>query len=75
MLYADGRFAKHLRFHFFALNTKMRWRALQVGRIYVKQHPQDAQLSVEDLRAMVGSQASSFSSRVLHFATSLRGTS
>ena len=53
----------------------MRWWALQVGRIYVKQHPQDAQLSVEDLRAMVGSQASSFSSRVLHFATSLRGTS
>ena len=71
MLYADGRFAKHPRFRFFALNTEMRWRALQVGRIYVKQHPQDAQLSVEDLRAMVGSQASSFSSRVLHFATSL----
>ena len=75
MLYADGRFAKHPRFRFFALNTEMRWRALQVGRIYVKQHPQDAQLSVEDLRAMIGSQGNAFSNRVLHFATSLRGTS
>ena len=46
-----------------------------MGRIYVKQHPQDAQLSVEDLRAMIGSQGNAFSNRVLHFATSLRGTS
>ena len=27
MLYRDGRFAKHPRFRYFALNTEMRWRA------------------------------------------------
>ena len=45
IMYYDGRFAKHPQFRFFALNTEMRWRALQAGRIYVRQHPGDAQLS------------------------------
>ena len=44
--YKDGRFAKHPRFPYFALNTVMRWRVLQAGRIYVRQHPNDARLSV-----------------------------
>ena len=44
LMYADGRFARHPRFRYFALNTEMRWRALQAGRIYVRQHPHDAQL-------------------------------
>ena len=52
----------------------MRWRALQTGRIYVRQHHQDAQLSVEELRDMVGRDGEAFSNRVLHYATSLRGT-
>ena len=47
--YGDGRFARHPHFRFFALNTEMRWRALQAGRIYVKQHPGDAQLTVDEL--------------------------
>ena len=33
MMYKDGRFGKHPRFRYFALNTEMRWRALQAGRI------------------------------------------
>ena len=74
MLYQDGRFAKHPRFRYFALNTKMRWRALQAGRIYIQQHPEDAQLSVSELREMVATSGTSFSTRVLHFAASLRGT-
>ena len=75
VLYRDGRFAKHHQFRYFALNTEMRWRALQAGRIYIRQHPQDARLSVEELREMVGTgEGSSFSSRVQHFAASLRGT-
>ena len=44
LMYADGRFARHPRFRYFALNTEMRWWALQAGRIYVRQHPHDAQL-------------------------------
>ena len=39
LMYADGRFARHSRFRYFALNTEMQWRALQAGRIYVRQHP------------------------------------
>ena len=35
MMFKDGRFAKHPRFCYFALNTEMRWRALQAGRICV----------------------------------------
>ena len=50
MLYDDGRFAKHPRFRFFALNTEMRWRAIQAGRVYVRQHPGDAHLSVDAIR-------------------------
>ena len=53
ILYHDGRFAKHPRFRYYALNTQMRHRVLQTGRIYVKQHPNDVHLSTEDLREMV----------------------
>ena len=74
MKYRDGRFARHPRFRFFALNTEMRWRALQSGRIYVQQHPGDAQLTVDVLRDMVGREGEAFSNRVLHYASSLRGT-
>ena len=57
--YDDGRFARHPRFRFFALNTEMRWRALQAGRIYIQQHPGDAQLTVDELRDMVGREGES----------------
>ena len=72
--YEDGRFARHPRFRFFALNTEMRWRALQAGRIYIQQHPGDAQLTVDELRDMAGREGEAFSNRVLHYAASLRGT-
>ena len=74
MQYDDGRFARHPRFRFFALNTEMRHRAIQTGRVYVRQHPGDGQLSLDELRDMVGRQGEAFSSRVLHYASSLRGT-
>jgi len=38
MLYDDGRLSKHCRFRYFALNTEMRWRAIQTGRVYVHQN-------------------------------------
>ena len=67
MMYSDGRFARHPRFRYFALNTEMRWHALQAGRVYIRQH-----LSVDELSDMV---STSFSSRVSHYAGSIRGTS
>ena len=74
MRYGDGQFAKHSRFRYFALNTEMRWRALQTGRIFINQHPKDARLTLEELRDMVGREGEFFSNRVLHYAGSLRGT-
>lgn len=74
MMYHDKRFEQHPRFRYFALNTEMHWRALQSGRIYIRQHPEDAHLSLEELRDMVGREGQAFSNRVLHYATSLRGT-
>ena len=62
-----GRFAKHPRFRFFAFNTEMRLRALQTGRIYVRQHPSDAQLFLDELQDMVGREGEAFSNRVLHY--------
>ena len=74
IMYADGRFATHPRFRSFALNTEMRWRAQQTGRVYVKQHPGDSQLSLDELRDMAGREGEAFCNRVLHYGTSLRGT-
>ena len=53
MLYHDQRFATHPRFRYFALNTQMRHRALQTGRIYIRQNPHDGHLSVDELREMI----------------------
>ena len=71
IMYDDGRFATHPRFRSFALNTEMRWRARQTGRVYVKQHPGDSQLSLDELRDMVGREGEVFCNRVLHYGTSL----
>ena len=72
MLYRDGRFACHPRFRYFALNTEMRWHALQARKMYVHQNP-DERLTVEELHEMIGDQIITFSNRVLHFATNLQG--
>ena len=74
MMYHDQRFAKHPHFRYFPLNTIMRHRALQTGRIYVQQNPHDGQLSVDELRDMVEHDSENLSNRILHFGSSLRGT-
>ena len=78
MMYDDGRFAKHPCFRFLVLNREMRWRALQAGNIYIRPHPGEAHLTVDDLRDMVGREGEVFSKKVLHYAASLaaslRGT-
>ena len=74
MRYGDGQFAKHFHFRYFALNTEMRWHALQTGRIFINQHPKDVRLTLEELKDMVGREGEFFSNRVLHYAGSLHGT-
>ena len=74
MLYHDQQFAKHPRFWYFALNTQMRQRALQTGRVYVRQNPHDGHLSIDELREMVRHDGDALSNHVLHFGASLHGT-
>ncbi|XP_065826022.1 uncharacterized protein [Oscarella lobularis] len=76
MRYKDGRFARHPRFRYFALNTMMRWRALETARVFVKQNPSDAALTVEELREMTktSEKIPHFANKVVHFGKSLHGT-
>ena len=46
MMCNDGHFAKHACFRFFALNSEMRWHAIQTGW---KQNSGDTQLSMDGL--------------------------
>ena len=75
-MYEDDQFARHSHFIFFALDTEIRCRVLQAGRIYIRQHPSDVQLTVDELCDMVGRlpEGEAFSNRVLHYDASLRGT-
>lgn len=52
----------------------MRHRELQTGRIYVKQHPNDAQLLTEHLHEMVHHGGEAFANRVQHFGYDIHGT-
>jgi len=42
--------------------------------LYSSESSEDAQLSVDELRDMVGHNGKNFSNRVLHYASSLGGT-
>ena len=51
--YKDRRFARHPRWRYFALNSQMRWRALQEGRVYVKQKLTDGNITVSDIQERI----------------------
>ena len=74
MKYDEGRFARRPQFHFFALNTEMSWRGNETGRIYIRQNPVEAHLTVDDLRDMIGREGEVFANKVTHYGASLRGT-
>ena len=52
MRYKDGRFAPHLRFRYFAVNTMMKWQALEAARVFLKQSLSDAACTVEELQEL-----------------------
>ena len=74
MLLEDGRFARHHRFRYVALNTVMRWRALQTGRVYIHRHPGSGSLTVDDLRQLAEQGDSSFAKSIFHYGTNLAGS-
>lgn len=74
MRFEDGRFARHERFMWWAFNTLQRQRARADARIFVRQRHDEAQLTVEDLRTLMEEGDRQLASKMMRYATSLRGT-
>lgn len=48
--YKDGRFAKHPRFRLFAMNSLLRWAALQNGKVCVQKKSELQNLTATDIK-------------------------
>lgn len=72
--YKDGRFARHTRWRYFALNSQMRWRALQEGKVYVKQNLTDSELTVADIQEKIAAGDKYMADRIMRFGIGLRGS-
>jgi len=72
--YKDGRFARHKRWRYFALNSTMRWRELQEGKIYVKQNFKDGQIDVSDIQEMITNGDKQMADRIMRYGEGLRRT-
>ena len=69
------RFASDPRFPYWCLNIKQRHQLLGQAKIYIQQHPHDAHLTVEQLRAMVGTLSTDqLMKRVHRYAAKVSGT-
>ncbi len=69
------RFASHPCFPYWALNMKQCHQLLSQAKIYLQHNPGDADLSVDDLREMVGSMsADQLMKRVQRYAARLQGS-
>ncbi|CAG8803458.1 10099_t:CDS:2 [Cetraspora pellucida] len=71
--YKDGRFAQHAWWRYFVLNSQMRWRALQEGKVYVKQSLNREQLNVKDVQEMVDND-NCIADKIVRFGEGLHGT-
>ena len=74
MWYKDGRFARHTRWRYFALNSSMRWRALQEGKVYVKQNLNDGQIDVTDIQKMITSDDKKLADKIMRYGEGIRGS-
>ena len=50
----------------------MRWRALQEGKVYVKQNLNDDQLTVKDIQEMIANSDKHIADRIMRFGKGLR---
>lgn len=70
------RFASHPQFPYWALNMKQRHQLLSQSSIYLRQHSTDANLTVDDLRSMVGSMpAAHLIQHLQRYAAKVQGSS
>ena len=76
---ADGkfewRFASHPRFPYWALNMKQRHQLLSQANVYLRQHPADANMTMEELKQMVNSMsANQMVNRLKRYVSKVQGT-
>ena len=76
---ADGkfewRFASHPRFPYWALNMKQRHQLLSQANVYLRQHPADANMTMEELKQMVNSMsANQMVNRLQRYVSKVQGT-
>ncbi|CAG8559029.1 9051_t:CDS:10, partial [Scutellospora calospora] len=67
--YKDGRFARYNRWRYFALNSQMRWRALQEGKVYVRQNFSDNQLTVTEIQEKIAAGDTHMADRIMRFGS------
>ncbi len=71
----EWRFASHPRFPYWALNMKQRHQLLSQANIYLRQHPADANMIMEELKEMVNSMsANQMVNRLQRYVSKVQGT-
>ncbi|XP_028418913.1 uncharacterized protein LOC114544479 [Dendronephthya gigantea] len=71
----EWRFASHPRFPYWALNMKQRHQLLSQDNIYLRQHPADANMTMEELKTMVNSMsANQMVNRLQRYVSKIQGT-
>ena len=71
----EWRFASHPRFPYWALNMKQRHQLLSQANIYLRQHPADANMTMEELKDMVNSMsANQMVNRLQRYVSKVQGT-
>ena len=76
---SDGKyrwmFASRPRFPYWALDMKQRHQLLSQANIYLRQHPTDANMTMEELKEMVNSMSGKqMVNRVQHYVSKVQGT-
>ncbi|KAJ7879868.1 hypothetical protein B0H13DRAFT_1892031 [Mycena leptocephala] len=73
--FKDGRFARHPRFRYWALNTVMRHDAKKASQWFTTTHKDDKELDVEEIRQMLEeNNAQGLADRVAHAGVNLPGS-
>ena len=69
-------FANHPRFPYWGLNMKQRHQLLSQANIYLQQHPEDANLTIEEMKSMIGQlSAEQLMNRLQRYAAKIQGSS
>src|SRR5439155_21694551 len=52
----------------------MRWRALQEGKVYVKQNLNDEQIDVKDIQEMISNGDKNLADKIMRYGEGIRGS-